>query len=182
MSKALIIYHSTYGSTKKYAEWLSENVEADVYDLNFFIPEMLNDYHTIIIGGGLYAGKINGLRFLNQIYGSLRDQKIIIFACGVVDNTIKENTDKLVKRIKKSIPKELFNRSKIYFLRGSIDYDKLSYLHRFMMWIMYTILKRKDYNKLSNEDKVLVDTYGKTVSYVDKESISEIVKEARIIN
>ena len=182
MSKALIIYHSIYGSTKKYAEWLSENIDADVYDLNSFIPELLNDYHTIIIGGGLYAGKINGLSFLNQIQRSLRDQKIIIFACGLVDNNLKENSDKLIKKIKKSFSKEFFERVKIYFLRGSIDYDKLSFIHRFMMWVMYTILKKKDYHKLSNEDKLLVDTYGKTVSFVDKESISEIVKEARIIN
>lgn len=179
MSKALIIYHSVYGSTKKYAEWLSEVIESDVYDLDSFIPEMLNDYHTIILGGGLYAGKIKGLNFLKQIQRELRDQKIIIFTCGLADFKMKDNRDAVTKRVKRSLPKELFNRSKIFFLRGSIDYNQLSLIHRFMMWVMKSMLTRKGYDKLSGDDKLFVDIYGKSISFVDKESISDIVKECR---
>lgn len=34
MANGIVIYKSKYGATKKYAEWLSEELEYDIYDLS----------------------------------------------------------------------------------------------------------------------------------------------------
>ena len=51
MSNTIIVYESKYGSTKKYAEWLSEELSCDLVEKKKTnIDELLN-YDTIIYGG-----------------------------------------------------------------------------------------------------------------------------------
>jgi len=41
MNKTLVIYSSKYGHTKKYAEWLAEDLSADICDDKNLKKEML---------------------------------------------------------------------------------------------------------------------------------------------
>lgn len=66
MSDTIIIYQSKYGSTKKYAEWLATKLNADLYPKSKTTAEMLQKYDTIVYGGGLYAGGVNGISFLQK--------------------------------------------------------------------------------------------------------------------
>ena len=56
MNKTLIIYSSKYGHTKKYAQWLAEELNADICDDKSLKNKMLDDYSTVLFGGSLYAG------------------------------------------------------------------------------------------------------------------------------
>jgi menaquinone-dependent protoporphyrinogen IX oxidase len=58
MAKALVLYFSKYGSTKKYAEWIASELNGDIYNIKKFNQNSLKEYDTIILGSGLYAGKI----------------------------------------------------------------------------------------------------------------------------
>lgn len=66
MSKIAVVYKSKYGATKKYAEWLSEDIGADLYLQDNCKFEILNSYDTIIYGGGIYASGIAGLSFIKK--------------------------------------------------------------------------------------------------------------------
>ena len=62
----VILYQSKYGATKRYAEWLSEEIgfqciETKKADINEIIT-----YDPIILGGGIYASGIAGLSFLKK--------------------------------------------------------------------------------------------------------------------
>ena len=48
------------------------------------------------------------------------------------------------------------------------------------MWMMKRVLTKKGYENLTEEDKMFVDLYGKKISFVEKENIDEIVKEAKL--
>ena len=64
MKKALVVYKSAYGSTKKYAEWIADELKCDILEKDKCKKEQLKDYDIIIYGGGLYAGKVNGIELI----------------------------------------------------------------------------------------------------------------------
>ncbi|MGV2687121.1 flavodoxin, partial [Clostridium perfringens] len=82
MSKVAVIYKSKFGATKKYAEWLSEDIEADPYSQDKCKIEILDDYDTIIYGGGIYGSRIAGLSLIKKNYNKLKNKNIIVFMVG----------------------------------------------------------------------------------------------------
>jgi len=77
MNKTLVIYSSKYGHTKKYAEWLAEDLNADICDDKNLKKEMLNSYSVILFGSSLYAGK-NKSALLIVKYVDFTDRKMIL--------------------------------------------------------------------------------------------------------
>ena len=59
--KSAVIYYGKTGFTGKCADVLKSklNGEVDIYNINSSIPTDLEKYDTIIIGSGIYIGKIH---------------------------------------------------------------------------------------------------------------------------
>ena len=82
MTNIAVVYCSRYGSTKQYAQWLAEDLGADLYDVRRVYKEKLETYDTIVFGGGLYYGVIKGLSRLKRNYASIRESNLVVFAVG----------------------------------------------------------------------------------------------------
>lgn len=67
----------------------------------------------------------------------------------------------------------------VYHLRGGIDYARLGLIHKSMMAMLHSVLAKKDSSALSQEDKQMLDTYGKAVDFTDKAAIKPIVEFVR---
>ena len=85
MAGTLVIYFSVYGTTKKYAEWLASELEADVCPVNKLKQRELGKYEVIILGSSIYGGSIRGLDILVRNCERLINKKIIVFTCGIAD-------------------------------------------------------------------------------------------------
>ncbi len=81
MGKAVVIYKSKYGSTKQYAQWIAEALDADLFDVAKVRD--LGQYQTIVYGGGLYASGIIGSDFLVKNYELLKEKRIVVFTVGL---------------------------------------------------------------------------------------------------
>ena len=99
--------------------------------------DKLLNYDTIIYGGGLYAGGVNGINLVTNNFDKLSNKKLILFTCGLADTTNKENIDSIKNSISKILSKEMQDKIKVFHLRGSIDYNKLNFVHRAMMKICF---------------------------------------------
>ena len=176
MKKVLIIYSSKYGTTKKYAEWISNELNGDLFDIKNLNQNILGNYNIIILGSGLYAGKIDGIKILLKNYEILQGKKLIIFTCGLADYNKTENVNSIAKRLEKEIPENIRQNIKVYYLRGGINYKKLNLKHKIMMAAMKHIIKKKRPDKMDEEDKMFLETYGQTLDFMDKNSIKEIVE------
>lgn len=53
MKKVVVIYGSKYGTTEKYAKWISEELNCDLFSYKSIKKDNLLNYDTIIYGGGL---------------------------------------------------------------------------------------------------------------------------------
>ena len=110
---AIVVYKTKYGSTKTYAEWISEELGCEMKDAKDVSVEELENYDTIVYGGGLYAEAINGASLITKNIETLKDKKIAIYSTGITPLEYREYYDKLVieRNFKNGVPDcvKLFN-------------------------------------------------------------------------
>lgn len=178
MNKKVVIYESKYGSTKRYAEWIAEALSCPLFERKKFHPQDFLKYDVIIYGGGLYAGGISGIKLVTQNWNVLSSKKVILFTCGLADPKDPGNISNIRKSLTRTLSEEMLEHLCLFHLRGGIDYSRLNVLHRSMMSMLRRMLLKKDIHTLRNEDRMLLDTYGKCIDFTDRESIRPLVDYA----
>ena len=181
MGKALILYFSKYGSTKQYSEWIAKELNGEIISIKNVNENSLKEYDIIILGSGLYAGGIKGTNIIVKNYEILKNKKLIIFTCGLSNFKNSENVDYVMENIKKSIPENIFSNINVFCLRGAIDYTKLTSIHRIMMWMKKKVIMKNEKNRMTEEGKGFLETYGKNVNFINKEEIREIIEYCKNI-
>lgn len=171
----IIIYGSKYGSTKYYAEKLSERTGLPAVSYNKH-PEF-KDRNIIIYMGGLYAGGVLGLSSTFRNFTLSDKQKLIIVTVGVSDPNQQSVISDIQNSMKDQISNQLFRRAEIYHLRGKIDYQNLSLSHRAMMALMHKSLKSVPYENQTAENQAFLDTYGKEADFTDLAFLNPIIEE-----
>ncbi len=85
MKSVVVIYKSKYGSTEKYAKWLSELLSCDIFETKNINIEKVMKYDTIVLGGGLYACNIAGISFFKKIIKNYRKKSSSIWcrSCSI---------------------------------------------------------------------------------------------------
>ncbi|HHW67744.1 MAG: hypothetical protein PWP07_207 [Epulopiscium sp.] len=172
MSKAVVLYKSKYGSTKKYAEWIANALNCDLYECSKIKPESLLSYDTIVFGGGLYASGINGVSLITKNFQRIKDKQIIVFTVGLSSTDEKE---KFKPILEKNFTQEILNKIKIFHLRGGIDYKKLNFIHKIMMSMLKSIISRKKPEEMTDEDRGVLETFGSKVDFTDQKTIEPII-------
>jgi len=180
--KTIVVYSSKYGSTKKYAGWLTDELKCDLKEKREVSINGLEEYDTIIYGGGLYAGGVNGIDIFTKNFDKLKDKHLVLFTCGLADPNIEENKNNIQKNIYKVFNEEMIEKIKLYHLRGGMDYSKLSIKHSMMMKMLKTVILKKSQSERTDEERQIIDTFGKIVDFTDKNTIKPIVDFVRQIN
>lgn len=181
MSKVAVIYSSKYGTTKKYANWISRELSCDIFNIAKVSLKSISLYDILIFGGGLYAGGFSGVKLIAKSFEEFPDKKIILFTCGLADTSKRENTDNIKANLKKQLTSQVFEKIKTFHLRGGVDYLKLSFFHKIMMAMLHKMLKNKPVETLSNEDVEMLETYGKEVDFTDKYTIKPIIEYVKAL-
>jgi menaquinone-dependent protoporphyrinogen oxidase len=106
--KTLVIYASKHGSAEKCAAKLSERLSEETYLCNLKdgkIPELLQ-YERIIIGGSIYAGRIQRevSEFCINNINELMGKKLGFYICCM-------NKGASETQLKDAFPQELFNNA-----------------------------------------------------------------------
>ncbi len=171
--KRMILYGSKYGSSRNYAEKLSEQTNIPAF--SFEQAPSFKNIDTFIYIGSLYVGGVLGLsKFIRKIKD---DQHLILVTVGLADPTIEENATNIKNKLRQLLGSQLFDRSKIFHLRGAINYQQLSFIDRMLMKLLYKSISRKSFDNLTSEDKALVETYNKKVNFIDYDALKVIIEE-----
>ena len=173
--KTLIIYGSQYGSTKRYAEHLSETTGMEAVD--YKQAKDIEGFERIIFMGGLYAGGVLGLK---KTVGKMADgQELIIVTVGVTDPNETAYFSEIRKSIKAKIPVNLYSEEKIFHLRGAIDYSHLNMKHRLMMSMFHKMVQKMPEEQRTADAKAMLETYGQKVDFVDFSTLKHIINILR---
>ncbi len=169
--KTIVIYKSKYGSTKKYAEWISEEISCPLREAKEVYLKDLEQYDVIIYGGGLYAEVINGVSLITKNFEKLKDKKIIVFSTGITPLDCKEYYDKLV--VEKNFKPYMLEKIKVYNFLGKMVLSELSVPHRTALKALKKIMSSKE--KPTEMEKLLIELCDADGDFSDRKSISELI-------
>lgn len=170
--KTVVIYKSKYGTTEKYANWIAEATNSDIFKVDSIKAETLKSYDTIVYCGGLYAGGILGFSFIKKHHSYISDKKLIVVAVGATLK--KEDAGKEIKD--QNITEKMGENVQLFILRGGLNYKKMNLLDRFLMFLMVTALKSKKKETLDDDSNGIIATYGKVVDFTNKDAILPVVE------
>jgi len=171
----IVIYKSKYGSTKAYAEWIAQELNATVVDASKIKQDELLKYDTIIYGGGLYAEVIAGVSLITKNIDKLKDKKIIVYTTGLTPPDCKEYYEKMV--VDKNFKNGIYSKIKMFNFPGKMVVSELSLVHRTAIKTLKKIMSdKKDPTEM---EKMLISLCDADGDFSDKALITELVEYAR---
>lgn len=132
MSKTIIAYASKHGGTEECAKVLAAktNSETVLYNLKEKKQIDLTTYDKVIIGGSIYAGRIQKevSEFCAKNQNELKGKKLGLFICGMSEG---EESKKLITS---SFPKELLSEAlTIDNFGGKFDFSKMNFMEKIIV-------------------------------------------------
>ena len=171
--KTVVIYRSKTGFVKKYAEWIAKALDADLFPLDSFKPDQFAAYDAIVYGGGLYAGGINGIKFIKKHLALLKGKRIAVFATGATP--ARTETTNELRRI--NFTPEEQQQVQFFYLRGGFDYEKLGIVDKCLMALLRMKLKHK---KIAGPDeRGMLAAYSKPVDFTQERLIQPLVRSIK---
>ena len=101
--------------------------------------------------------------------------KLIIVTVGLADVTNEENTNNIKKSISRQVPDRIMKDTTIFHLRGGIDYQKLNFVHKTMMTLLYNKAKNLPEEKKDAETRAMIETFNKAVDFTDYNALKAIM-------
>lgn len=171
----VIIYRSKSGYTKRYMEMLSKSVEAKLVEQSQMGSIDISSFEKIIYAGGVYAGKISGLKkFISKLNQEAID-KLVIVAVGASPTT-EVTIEKLIKD--NLISESIIKRGAFFCLQGGFDPDKLNFALRAMLGSVAKKLSKKQKEApetLTQEDIDFLNFFQTTNDQTSEEQLAPLI-------
>jgi len=96
VKKAIVLYRSKTGFSKRYAEWIAEDLACECHSIKGVKLDDLKDFGLVIYGAGIYAGMIAGLGKIKNWMEKSPEKTWVVFATGATPP--KEGYEELISR------------------------------------------------------------------------------------
>lgn len=136
--KAVIIYKSKTGFTKKYAEWIADELKADMVPYEKRQQIDFTAYDTVIYGGGFHAGMISGLPWFKNQLSLLDGKKLVVFATGATP----ADSEEVPKAFAQNFTEDEQKRIQTFYMQSGLCYEKMSLGAKLMMAVFRFMLKK----------------------------------------
>lgn len=170
----IILYTSKYGSTKRYADWLSEETGFECEETKKAKIEDVKKYDIIILGGGIYASGISGLSFLKKHIGELKGKKVIIFCDGASpyeEAAFQKLVDHNLKGELAGLP--------CFYCRGAWDMEHMSFMDRNLCRMLQKAVAKKKPEDCEVWEKALIEAGTETHDWTDRSCLAPVLDEIR---
>lgn len=171
--KGIVLFKSKYGNTRKYAEWIAEELSWELRDFSKFKAKEKDNYDQIIFGTGVYMGKMNKLKKVLRMF---KNKPIIIYACAGNPGLEKEIQDIKDNNFKE----EELSYHKFFYLPGGVDFSKVKGLMKPFINVFRKVLEKK--KDLTHDEEEILKGFTHPTNLVDKKHIQEIVTYAKELN
>lgn len=172
---AVVIYGSCYGSTQAYAEYIAQELSCPAVSAKEVTRADVEGRELIVFGGGAYAGSIAGAKKAAKLEKYFGRARLLCFVCGLADPAKQKTQGEARMLFEKAFPRHA--GMPVFCLRGNMDYARLSAGHRMMMAMLMQLLRRK--KEPTEEDRQLMQTYGKKVEFLDLPSAQPLIAAAK---
>ena len=171
----IVIYKTKYGATKRYAEWIAEELQCEIKNVKEVKIEELEAYDTVIYGGGLYAEIIDGVTFITRNIDKLKGKKIIVYSTGITPLEYREYYEEMV--VNKNFKPEVYEKIKMYNFLGKMLMSELSVVHKSALKMLKQIMQNKE--NPTEMETLLIKLCDMDEDLCDKNSIKDLVEYAK---
>lgn len=177
--KIIIIYKSSTGFTKKYAEMISKEIDCTLTDYKAATTEMMSEYDIVIFGTRAHAGRIDGYQKIKEMFGKSTAGKFILFVTGASPNTAKDVLDAFWTQ---NLSTEEIADIPHFYMPGGLCYEKMTLPDKLMMKAAASVMK---HNIKKKKDKTELDlemerTISSSYDISDKKYIEPLVSLLRL--
>lgn len=144
MKTVLLVYKSNTGFTKKYAQWIQEELNCPTVELKEAHISEIVKYDIVIFGGGMHATRINGIDFIKNNLELFKSKHLIIFATGATPASA-------VEEVKKFEQANIPNGSSIpfFYFESGMNYKDMKINDKMMMnCLKFALRIKKDKNSV----------------------------------
>lgn len=170
----IILYQSKYGATKKYVDWLSDEIKFDVLETKKANINDVSKYDTVILAGGIYASGVAGLQFLKKNISKLKNTKIAVLCVGA-----SPYDDEAFSEIYKYNFKDGISGIKCFYARGAWDEDSMSFKDRTLCKMLQKAVAKQDPSTYEPWQKALMCAVGQKCDWTDKQYLDELIQYVR---
>ncbi|MHC1747305.1 MAG: flavodoxin domain-containing protein [Cellulosilyticaceae bacterium] len=171
MEKGIILFQSKYGATKKYADWLVEDLSFECIETSKAKIELFKNYDTIILCGGIYASGIAGLPFLKKNHLQLAGKKICVLCVGA-----SPFDKEALQQIKTHNFKEKMKKIPLFYARGSWDEGRMTFKYRTLCKLLQKAVAKKDPATYEPWEKALMCAVDQTCDWTDKSYLKTLLE------
>lgn len=171
--KGLILYTSKYGSTERYAQWLSQDTGFALARTSDADINTVLQYDTIVLGGCVHASSIGGISFLKRHIDSLRGKRILVFCCAA--SPYEESTFRVL--VEHNLAGKL-QGIPCFFCRGAFDMKLMSFGDRTLCRMLRKAVAKKDPRDLEPWESALISVgEDEAADWTDRSYLEPILQE-----
>ena len=168
--KILVIYKSSTGFTKKYAEMIAEEIECTLVDYRTVKEEMLSGYDIIVFGSRAHAGMIDGYKKAREMFQKCKANKTVLFVTGATPNAAEDAVSEFWKQ---NLTAEELANVPHFYMQSGLCYEKMAFMDRMMMKAFAAMMKRK--NGKSPSDREFEQTISSSYDISSKVYVEPLV-------
>jgi len=133
----IIVYRSSYGSTRQYAEWIHEETGFPLFDhRDQTIPWNVD---TTVLGCPIIASKPYLLGWMQKNWERMRESRVLLFTTSGADPAVAP----VREWIEQALPEDMRSAVRVFPLAGRFRFSELGILHKVMMGVGALILRNE---------------------------------------
>lgn len=168
--KTAVIYNSQTGFTKKYAEWISEAIDADCFEIGTAKKQDFDRYDAIVFGGWACAGRISKISWFKSNMDKWSDKMLVVFCTGgspaespEIEAFLSNNFSELERE-----------KLHVFYCPGGFNYDKMSAGSKLMMKMFKKMVGAK--KDKTEADMEMLNMISHSYDISDRKYIEPIIK------
>lgn len=174
--RSLVLYHTKYGSTKQYAQWIAQDLGAEISPVLTIDPAKLTTVDTVIFGASIRMGKLQQADFLRKHSPILLQKKLIIFSVSAAPPEDPE----VWTYYESSVPENIGRKATFVPLPGRVT--PLSTLDNFLMLFPKIMTALKAFMTKDPKDIAIAQGIRKQFDHVKRAAIDPILRAAQSID
>jgi flavodoxin len=115
--KLLLCYHSRYGSTQQYAEWLHAQVGGELTSIKDLSQHNLAECDVLVFGGYVHAGKISIRNVIQKYWPVIKHKPVVLFSTS---GTPPTETAPIQAMFEDSFPRDIVKNWPIFLCGGGL--------------------------------------------------------------
>ena len=151
--RLLVVYTSKTGFTKRYAQWLAEDLSGDCFPLEQAARVDFSGYDAVAFGSSVHAGGVRKLAWLKKRLPALAGKRVALFFTG-------------------AMPPQERQQVKAFYLWGGLNYQAMGPVDKWMMGVFRKMLASQ--KNPSPEDKLAAQMVGSSYDKTDRASLKPL--------